>query len=283
MSRRSKGPSGQRPAWRWRRLITREAEPLWTERLGSAGELNWMIVERLQQVRLRVEAYFSAREPAQVLMKKWGGRIERFVPMQPKPAAPVRVNDALEIAHDEAAVSSPGRLIIPYGIAFGSGEHSTTLMLLRALAAHPGLADATLLDLGTGSGVLALAARRLGVRQITATDFDPDAIRTSRRNEELNFSRRLVRWQVGDVRKLRESQGWSLILANLFSGILAEAAPRIARALARGGELWLSGVLRDQQEEVAAAFRTAGLRHARTVTRGKWVMQQWVKPAAKTT
>jgi hypothetical protein len=148
MSRRSKGPSGQRPAWRWRRLITREAEPLWTERLGSAGELNWMIVERLQQVRLRVEAYFSAREPAQVLMKKWGGRIERFVPMQPKPAAPVRVNDALEIAHDEAAVSSPGRLIIPYGIAFGSGEHSTTLMLLRALAAHPGLADATLLDHG---------------------------------------------------------------------------------------------------------------------------------------
>jgi ribosomal protein L11 methyltransferase len=283
MSKRSKVAPARQLAWRWRRSIARDAEPLWTERLGFAGELNWMIVERPQRVRLGVEAYFSARGPGLALRKKWGGSVERFVPAPPKPAPPVRVNDSLEIAHDEDAVRSAGGLIIPYGIAFGSGEHHTTLMLLRALASHPDLAHAKLLDLGTGSGVLALAARRLGARHITATDFDPDAIRTARQNEALNFPRGLVKWQVGDVKRLRGAQAWSLVLANLFSGILVEAAPRIARALVRGGELWLSGVLRDQQDEVAAAFRAAGLRHVRTTTRGKWVMQRWARAAAKTT
>jgi ribosomal protein L11 methyltransferase len=243
--------------------------------MGSAGELNWLIVERPQRVRLRVEAFFSTRAPADFLARKWGGRVKRFVAEQPEPAAPIRVNAALEIAHDEEATPSSGRIIIPYGMAFGSGEHPTTLMLLRELGRRDDLAGVTLLDLGTGSGVLALAARKLGARRIMAGDFDPDAIRTARRNEALNFSRRLVRWQVTDVRQLRERGVYSLVLANLFSGVLVEASKRIARALSPGGELWLSGVLRGQQEEVAAAFRAAGLRLEKTVTRGKWVMQQW--------
>jgi ribosomal protein L11 methyltransferase len=165
--------SRSKPAWRWRRSIARDAEPRWLERMGSEGELNWMIVERPQRVQLVIEAYFSVRRPAQALVKKWGGRAERFVPVAPKPVAPVRVSDALEIAHDEKEARSPDRLIIPYGMAFGSGEHPTTFMLLRALAGHGDLAAATLLDLGTGSGVLALTARRLGARRVAATDFDP--------------------------------------------------------------------------------------------------------------
>ena len=60
-----------------------------------------------------------------------------------------------------------------------------------------------MLDLGTGSGVLALAARLFGARKIVATDFDPDAIRTARQNEALNFSKALIRWRCADVRKLR--------------------------------------------------------------------------------
>jgi ribosomal protein L11 methyltransferase len=276
MTRRSKINPGT-PAWRWRRAISREAESLWTERMGSAGELNWLIVERPQRVRLVVEAFFSIRQGADALARKWGGRVERFDPKPPKAAAPVRVSATLEIAHDEKAMPSPDRLIIPYGMAFGSGEHPTTLMLLRALAARTDLAQATVLDLGTGSGVLALAARKLGAHRIMGSDFDPDSIRTARQNEALNFSRRSVRWEVGDVRQLRERGSCSLILANLFSGILIEAAKRIARALSAGGELWLSGVLRSQQDEVAAAFSGAGLQFVTTVTRGKWVMQQWAK------
>jgi ribosomal protein L11 methyltransferase len=271
MSRRSS------TAWRWRHFIARDDEALWTERLSADGGLNWMIVEKPGRVRLLVETYFPSKTPALALARKWGGRAEPFSPKAPKPAAPVQVSALLEIVHDENTPRSAGRLIIPYGTAFGSGEHGTTLMLLRALARRRDLADVTLLDLGTGSGVLALAARLLGARKITGVDFDANAIRTARRNETLNFRSRTVRWEVADVKRLRASPRYSLIVANLFSGILVEAAPRLARALQPGGELWLSGVLRSQLKEVTAAYRTTGLRHLKTTTRGKWVMQQWAK------
>jgi ribosomal protein L11 methyltransferase len=265
------------PTWRWHRLIRREDEFLWTERLGGFGEINWMIVEKPGRVRLTIEAHFRAKKPALALGESWGGHVKSFAPSPPSPVAPVKVSARLEIAHDEKAARSVTRLVIPYGIAFGSGEHATTLMLLRCLSRHRDLTLATVLDLGTGSGVLALAARKLGARHIFATDFDASAIRTARQNEVLNFSSRRVLWEVADVKKLCAAPRYSLVLANLFSGILIEAAPRIARTLAPGGELWLSGVLRSQQEDVAKAFRRVRLRQGTTTTRGRWVMQQWAK------
>ena len=258
MSRRSKAASGA-PAWRWQRSISREAEALWTERLGSEGELNWLIVERPQRARLIVEAFFSTQGPALALARKWGGRVERFKPTAPQPSAPMRVSDALEIAHDEEAHAGAGSA--DHSLRHGLWQRRTSHNADAAAGAggeDRSRAERRVLDLGTGSGVLALAARKLGARRIAAGDFDPDAIRTARQNEALNFPRRAVRWQVADVRQLEERGAYSLVLANLFSGILVEAAKRIARAVAPGGELWLSGVLRSQQMEVAEAFRGRG-------------------------
>ncbi len=245
--------------------------------METTGSFNWMIVEKPGRALLAVEAYFPRRTAAQALARRWGGQVQRVVSKPAPPAGSVRVSAQLEIAHDEGKTRRAGQLVIPYGLAFGSGEHATTLMLLRALARWKRMAGAAVLDLGTGSGVLALTARLLGARQVTGSDFDAAAIRTARENERLNFGSRRVRWDVADAKKLRALPKYALILANLFSGVLVETAPRIARALASGGELWLSGVLRSQDAEVAAAFRAAGLRHLRTTTRGKWVMQQWAK------
>jgi ribosomal protein L11 methyltransferase len=145
-------------------------------------------------------------------------------------------------------------------------------MLLRALACRSDWSCAAILDLGTGSGVLALTARLFGARKIVATDFDPDAIRTARQNETLNFSKPLIRWRRADVRRLRATARYDLVLANLFSGILGEAAPRIAGCVAPGGQLWLSGILDSQQQEVIAAYRGQGLQLIRAFRRGKWIM-----------
>jgi ribosomal protein L11 methyltransferase len=263
--------------WRWRRRFSPVNEPLWQERMETTGRCNWMIVEKPGRALLAVEAYFSRRAAADALARRWGGQVQRVVSRPPPPARPVRVGAELEIAHDEAGTRRAGQLLIPYGIAFGSGEHATTLMLLRALARWERMAGAAVLDLGTGSGVLALTARLLGARAVAGSDFDAAAIRTARENERRNFGSRQVRWEVADAKKLRPTPKYTLILANLFSGVLVETAPRIARALASGGELWLSGVLRSQDAEVVPAFRAAGLRHLRTTTRGKWVMQQWAR------
>jgi ribosomal protein L11 methyltransferase len=197
-----------------------------------------------------------------------------------KPTPPTRIGKKLEIVHDEKPLRGPRlpkttpRLCIPHGIAFGSGEHATTFMLLRALAKRGDWSGSRILDLGTGSGVLALAARKFGARKIVATDFDADAVRTARQNEALNFTSLLIRWQRADVKKLRVTARYDLVLANLFSGILVEAAPRIAASIAAEGELWLSGILATQEKEVVSAYRKRGLKWTRTFCRGKWVMVQ---------
>ena len=244
--------------------------------LAESG-LNWMIVEKPGRALLVLEAFFPQRAPASALVRQFGGQAQRLAVKPPRPAPPVRVSARLEIAHEEEGARRADRLLIPYGIAFGSGEHATTLMLLRALARRDDLAAATVLDLGTGSGVLALAARLLGARQVAGSDSDADAIRTARENERRNFGSRRVSWKIADAKRLPVRPKYSLILANLFSGVLVEAAPRIARALGPGGELWLSGVLRSQDGEVAAAYRATGLRHLGTTVRGKWIMQQWAR------
>jgi ribosomal protein L11 methyltransferase len=162
-------------------------------------------------------------------------------------------------------------------MAFGSGDHATTAMLLRALTQYGNWEKVRVLDLGTGSGVLALTARLFGARKILATDFDPDSIRTARQNEELNFPEPLIRWQCADVKRLRAPARYDLVTANLFSEILCIAAPQIAGSVAPGGQLWLSGILRSQKEQVVKAYRRQKLQLTKTVSRGKWVLLQWSK------
>jgi ribosomal protein L11 methyltransferase len=228
-----------------------------------------------------LEAYVESRAAADALTRTWGGRVRAVEVrewIKTRPSPPTRIGRRLEIIHAKARSRKKPfgpQLHIPHGLAFGSGEHATTSMLLRALARHEGWNKAAVLDLGTGSGVLALTARLFGARKIVATDFDPDAVRTARQNEALNFSQPLIRWRRADVRKLRGTARYDLVLANLFSGILGEAAPQIAESVSPGGQLWLSGILDSQQREVIAAYRGRGLQLIRAVRRGKWIMLQW--------
>ncbi len=128
-----------------------------------------------------------------------------------------------------------------------------------------------------GNTILALAARQFGARRIDALDFDAAAVRTARENEALNFSAPSIRWRRADVKQLRARERYDLVLANLFSGILIEAARQIAEAVAPGGDLWLSGILRLQEKEVVAAYRRQKLRLLRAARRGRWIMLQWRK------
>jgi ribosomal protein L11 methyltransferase len=241
------------------------------------------------RVRVLLEAYVESRAAAVALTRRCGGRVRTVNAREwinTPPAPPTRIGRRLEIVHEKArSRKTPPpwpQLYIPHGVAFGSGEHATTYMLLRALVHHDEWIKTavlsttarrtTVLDLGTGSGVLALTARLFGARKIVATDFDPDAVRTARQNEALNFSKPLIRWRRADVRKLRATARYDLVLANLFSGILGEAAPQIAGCVAPGGQVWLSGILDSQQQEVIATYRRQGLHLVQVLRRGKWIM-----------
>jgi ribosomal protein L11 methyltransferase len=260
--------------WFWRRWIAPDRQDEWIARLHAAGCATWTLTERPNRARHLLAVYDAKREPVLALRGLFGGQVGSIRQNQwlrAKPAPPTRIGNTLEILHVEPRRRpAANQLVIPHGLAFGSGEHATTFMLLRALAREA--VCERVLDLGTGSGVLALAARRLGATKIVATDFDPAAIRTARQNEALNFSTPLVRWHCADVKKLAEKVRFDLVLGNLFSDILIEAARRISACVAPGGQLWASGILREQQDEVVAAYRAQGLHFIRETRRGKWVM-----------
>jgi ribosomal protein L11 methyltransferase len=143
------------------------------------------------------------------------------------------------------------------GMAFGTGTHPTTSLCLAAmserLAATPG---ARVLDVGTGSGLLAIAARKLGAPVVVGNDNDPIAIRVALENAALNGVQ--VHF---DVRGVHQQPGpFDLVLANILANTLCELAPAIAAQLAPRGVVLLSGILTPQEAEVRAAYVAAGLR-----------------------
>jgi len=264
--------------WSWQRRIAPSDADAWITRLQMAGWATWTLTERPNRARALLAVYDSKREPILALHGLFGGKVVSLAQsawLSTKPTPPTRISENLEILHTAPPKNkkpAANQLVIPHGLAFGSGEHGTTSMLLRALAKIE--MPPRILDLGTGSGVLALAARRFGATHIVATDFDPAAVRTARQNEALNFPAPKIRWRHADVKRLAEKKPYDLVLGNLFSGILIEAARQVTNAVAPTGQLWLSGILREQKSEVVKAYQKQGLHLQRATTRGKWVMLQ---------
>lgn len=159
-------------------------------------------------------------------------------------------------------------LVIDPGMAFGTGHHETTrscLILMEKLAETH--ARERFLDLGTGTGLLAIAALRLGYHQVIAVDTDAEAIEASRRNLELNAVTR-VELIEGDISMTTGT--FDLIAANLISGALVSLAGVIASRLSSSGVAILSGILLEQGEEVLLAMSQAGLRLRERLDDGKW-------------
>ncbi len=166
---------------------------------------------------------------------------------------------------------APGRihLIIDPGMAFGTGHHETTktcLMLIEKLSRS--IKKNTFLDIGTGTGILAIAAAKLGFQQITGVDIDPLAVDAAQRNIKLN-----------DVQSIEIREGsieavdgaYDFIAANLMSEILIGMAPEMAPHLNNAGLALLSGMLLGQDDGVIAAMEKEGLKFLERFEDGRWV------------
>ncbi len=177
---------------------------------------------------------------------------------------------------------------IDAGLAFGTGTHETTsgcLMTLDALRTS-GANYRNLLDLGTGTGLLAFAAMHLWPRAYaTASDIDPRSIDVTAENARINGV--ALGSGAGEL-ALAAAPGlehpllignapYDLIIANILAGPLIELAPGVAMALAEGGTLIVAGLLRGQAETVATAYRRQGLRLAGQIDNGEWPTLRLVK------
>lgn len=189
---------------------------------------------------------------------------------------PLRVGKRLLIVPTwEEAAHLPGDLVlrIDPGMAFGTGGHETTrlcLELLEQVMEKNYLAVApSLLDLGTGSGILAMAASLLGADRILALDIDPDAVEVARENLALNqLSERI---ECGTVPLESLTERFDIILANILAEELVRLAPYLTVRLNPGGSLVLSGILAEKEPLVRLGFGSQPLQYCQTATAGEWV------------
>lgn len=160
-------------------------------------------------------------------------------------------------------------VVLDPGMAFGTGSHPTTALCLSALsAALAARPAATVLDVGTGSGLLAIAAAKLGAGRVAGNDVDPVAVKVAVENAEANGV--AVTLTTAGLETL--DGRFDVVVANILANTLVELAPAIRRRLAPGGLLFLSGILAPQEEEVRAAYLALGLARRPDLERreGEW-------------
>jgi ribosomal protein L11 methyltransferase len=158
-------------------------------------------------------------------------------------------------------------------MAFGTGGHETTRLCLELLESvmegGPLLSVPSLLDLGTGSGILAMAASLLGAGRILALDIDPDAVDVARDNLVLNQMSELIECGTTPVEALTEK--FDIILANILAEELVRLASYLTDRLQPGGALVLSGILAEKEKLVQNGFASQPLHYVQTVRAGEWV------------
>ncbi|MFI5258936.1 MAG: 50S ribosomal protein L11 methyltransferase [Candidatus Limnocylindrales bacterium] len=169
------------------------------------------------------------------------------------------------------------------GMAFGTGLHPTTRLCLAAIetladegllrrgnARGPGRAGAArVIDVGCGSGILAIAAAKLGAGELLGVDTDPIAVDATAANARLNGQTRRIKVRRGSV---PSGEGpFDLVLANLIASLLVQLAVPLRDELATGGRILASGIFRDREVDVRAAFEAAGLEMGR-----RWADEDWV-------
>ena len=282
-------------------VTTTETEEALSDLLFSEGALG-LVTEDLsgEPLRIRIRASFSSGVPVASLVEKLTryqsslaalglpveeGKTEvRELPLEDwghnwkHHFKPLPVGRRLIIAPPwERGPFPQDRLLlrIEPAMAFGTGHHATTRMCLETLeevlAIWSGKSGPSVLDVGTGTGILAIAAAALGARRIVALDTDPEACEAAKQNIVLNRLESLVEVHQGGLEVLEAESQFDLILANLDTKTLCPVLGVLGGRLAPGGRLITSGILVEDEERMAAAARAVRLGIVSRRTEDGWL------------
>lgn len=268
----------------WSKLSALRWEDAWQERFYGMPRVSPVFTTLPGGKTVRVEVYCERKADAEKICKEFGGSLRTLKPQNwAAPAAerlkPVIIRDRLIIAHDDAAhaeqsAAHPDRIVlhVPGEMAFGTGDHATTSTCLRLLVDYAAerATPWSVLDMGCGTGILALAAARLGAKPVSGFDYDPAAVRISKKNATLNGVKG-VKFTCEDMTTWEPGEPHDVVLANIFYDVLTLSFGKIAAATKPGGMVIVSGILHTQAEGCIAAGKKAGLKFDPPIKRGKWV------------
>ena len=275
---------------------------LWS--LGTSG----IEEDPLRSGRLRIKAYFDPLQDLQSLQhefktqcrnagialfrctariqterdwfRKWRRQLEPFPVGQRFEIVPIdseaQPGTFAVGFHEDSSLDGRIPIFIEPGMAFGTGTHETTQLCLEALEQYLP-AGGTCLDVGTGSGILAIAAVKLGSRKVVGCDIDPIAVEIAARNSSQNACGTKTRWVLGDLESTRPFQPGCLV-ANLTVELIEEEFRKLEQRVKHGACLILSGLLNGQVRRIENLRRKSSLRLRRRLTKGEWSCLVYVRP-----
>jgi ribosomal protein L11 methyltransferase len=269
----------------WSKLSAVKWMDAWEERFAENPNL---VIEMVKGGKsIRIQLFCESRKEAEAIVAQFGGSVREMAATEwntPVDAPrPVKVRDVFVLTAESrpkelAALkkANPKReiIVIPPEMAFGTGDHATTSTCLRLLVDIGRKRKGTgwsVADLGAGTGVLAIAAKKLGAGETFGCDFDPFAVSVAVRNIERNNTPDITMIQQDILEWKPRKKGYDVVLANIFSTVLIQAWPIIAKSLAPGGDLIVSGILADQAWDVFKAAAGSGLGFTKVIRKGKWV------------
>jgi len=264
----------------WRKISSEKWLDSWQERLAFLGWERLVSTQLASSRRVRLEIFDITANESTLLLKRFGGETRdlnhstadwvRSVVLK----KPISIRGRLRIINDEptpGAACDSGTIYIPANLAFGTGEHATTAGCLRLLAdIAPKRGEWEFLDAGTGTGILAIAALRLGAKRVLAFDSDATALRVAKTNAHLNRAGGLIFFRA-DVLKYSPEESFDVVAANLYGDLFRKAASRLWSAIKPQGRLIISGLMRDQVEQIYEKIHELHGQIEIKRTRGKWV------------
>jgi ribosomal protein L11 methyltransferase len=222
-------------------------------------------IERLKQKIAEILGHQPVFELKQVQEEDWAEAWKSY--FKPEHIGKIVIKPSWE---EYTAVS--GELVIELdpGMAFGTGTHPTTRLCLKLLP-EVVTGESVLLDLGTGSGILALAAAKLGASKIVATDIDPLAVRVAKENFTRNKVEEHIQVYESDLLERPLPVKFSLVVANIITNAILEVIPSLSRVLEQGGLFLASGIIEERFPEVKNALERHGFTLEKYITEDGWV------------
>jgi ribosomal protein L11 methyltransferase len=290
-------PLNHKSLWRVSIVTTPESEDVIAEMLGSLLKLSASSYFNIESGMITVTVYCEGRPMAEACktidagiaqIKRCGLKVgpgkvtiakvrrEDWAESWKRHFKPLEISDGLLLKpswSQRRPRKNQAVVVLDPGLSFGTGQHPTTAFCLNEIARcrKTGM-RLSFLDIGTGSGILAIAAAKLGYQPVRAFDFDAEAVRVARANARVNRVNGKLTISRGNVSKLppRPARKYDLICANLISTLLIAERRRIAARLNSGGTLVLAGILKSEFRQVQAAFEILGLKLASSKTENEW-------------